>query len=81
MEQTLHRWAKEGVKDIVLVPVAFVSEHSETLYELDVLYGGMARELGMAVRRVPTVQTDPRFIQALASKIKRACDAAGASGD
>ncbi len=81
VEQTLHRWAKEGVKDIVLVPVAFVSEHSETLYELDVLYGGMARELGMAVRRVPTVQTDPRFIQALASKIKRACDAAGASGD
>ncbi len=81
VEQTLHQWAKEGVKDIVLVPVAFVSEHSETLYELDVLYGGMARELGMAVRRVPTVQTDPRFIQALASKIKRACDAAGANGD
>ncbi len=73
VESMLERWSKEGVKDIVLVPVAFVSEHSETLYELDVLYGGMARTLGMSVTRVPAVQTHPRFIEALAAKVKSAC--------
>jgi protoporphyrin/coproporphyrin ferrochelatase len=70
VEHALEAWAKEGVRDVVLVPVAFVSEHSETLYELDVLYGGMARDLGMSVRRVPTVQTHPRFIEALAAKVR-----------
>lgn len=73
VESMLERWSKEGVRDIVLVPVAFVSEHSETLYELDVLYGGMARDLGMAVRRVPTVQVHPAFIGALAQRVKGAC--------
>jgi ferrochelatase len=72
VEQTLEAWAREGVKDLVLVPVAFVSEHSETLYELDVLYGGMARELGMTVLRVPTVQVHPAFIGALAQKVRAA---------
>lgn len=72
VEHVLEAWGRDGVKDIVLVPVAFVSEHSETLYELDVLYGGMARDLGMAVRRVPTVQTHPRFIDALAARVRAA---------
>ena len=72
VEHTLEAWAREGVKDLVLVPVAFVSEHSETLYELDVLYGGMARELGMTVLRVPTVQVHPAFIGALAQKVRAA---------
>ena len=72
VEHMLERLAREGVKDIVLVPTVFVSEHSETLYELDVLYGGMARVLGMTVRRVPTVQTSPAFIEALARKVKDA---------
>ena len=72
VEHALKRLAAEGVKDIVLVPTVFVSEHSETLYELDVLYGGMARELGMTVRRVPTVLTTPVFIEALARKVKDA---------
>jgi ferrochelatase len=72
VEHMLEALAKGGVKDLVLVPTVFVSEHSETLYELDVLYGGMARELGMSVTRVPTVQTTPRFIEALASRVRLA---------
>jgi ferrochelatase len=73
VEHMLESLAKQGVKDLVLVPTVFVSEHSETLYELDVLYGGLARALGMSVTRVPTVQTAPKFIEALAAKVKRAC--------
>jgi protoporphyrin/coproporphyrin ferrochelatase len=73
VEDVLGRWSREGAKDIVLVPVSFVNEHSETLYELDVLYGGIARELGLGVRRLPTLGVTRGFISGLASRVRAAC--------
>jgi ferrochelatase len=73
VETVLEAWADEGVKHIVLVPVAFVNEHSETLYELDVLYGGSARSMGMAVKRLPTLGVTSAFIDGLAALVKKAC--------
>lgn len=61
---------------IVVVPVAFVSEHSETLVELDIEYRHLAEAKGAArYLRVPTVQDDPQFIGALASLARRAAAA------
>ena len=58
--------AREGVKRLAVIPVSFVSEHSETLYELDVQYGKLARSLGIEdYRRVPTLKTHPTFMEAL----------------
>jgi len=74
VETVLEEWAGENVKELILVPVSFVNEHSETLYELDVLYGGMARDLGIAVRRVPTLGVDSRFIGGLAARVTAACE-------
>jgi len=74
VEDVLLRWAREGEKRVVLVPVAFVSEHSETLYELDVLYRGMAERAGLAVHRVPTVRTSPAFIHGLARRVREAAE-------
>ena len=55
---------------IVVAPVSFVSEHSETLVELDHDYRRLADECGVAAyHRVPTVGTDPRFISALATLV------------
>jgi ferrochelatase len=63
-------------KGAVVVPVAFVSEHSETLVELDIEYGKLARESGVPdYIRVPTVRTHPAFIAALASLVMIALDA------
>jgi ferrochelatase len=57
----------------VRAPIAFVSEHSETLVELDVEYAKLAKESGVPhYLRVPTVGTHPLFIQALASMVMRA---------
>lgn len=65
-DQEIERLAKEGVKNLVVIPVSFVSEHSETLYELDYLYGSMAKELGVEnFIRIPTLKTHPKFINAL----------------
>jgi ferrochelatase len=58
---------------IVLVPVAFVSEHSETLVELDMEYRDLAAASGApAYVRVPTVGTAPEFIAGLARLVRAA---------
>ena len=65
-------------KGLIVVPVAFVSEHSETLYELDQAYGALAKESGVPhYLRVATVQSQPEFIEALASLCRLALGAKG----
>ena len=63
--------AREGVA-LLVVPIAFVSEHSETLVELDVEYGELAHRLGVpGYFRVPTQNADANFIAALAGLVRR----------
>src|SRR6185295_12991090 len=58
---------KQGVDDVLVVPISFVSEHIETLYELDILFKKVAAEAGVEnFRRVPALNSDPTFIRALA---------------
>jgi ferrochelatase len=58
---------------LVVVPIAFVSEHSETLVELDLEYGELARRSGVpAYFRVPTQNADTAFIHALAALVRTA---------
>jgi ferrochelatase len=65
-------------KGLIVVPVAFVSEHSETLVELDMDYRDLARVSGSAdYIRVPTVGTDEAFIGGLADLVRRAAVADG----
>ena len=72
-DETIRRLAREGVSQVLLVPVSFVSEHIETLYELDILYRHVAEEVGIAeYRRVPALNCRPDFIDALASLVEKA---------
>ncbi len=66
--------ARRGVRRIVLSPVGFVAEHVETLYDLDVEAAGFAKELDIALCRVPTLDTDPTFIEALDAIVTRALE-------
>jgi len=60
-------------KGIVVAPLAFVSEHSETLVELDLEYAKLAHEAGVKdYRRAPTVGADPVFIGGLATLVRQA---------
>jgi len=77
-EDEIKRAGDEGI-GIVLVPIAFVSEHSETLVELDIEYRELAGHAGVAAyARVPTVGTAQPFIEGLArlirSSAQRSCD-------
>lgn len=68
----IRRAGAEG-KGVILAPIAFVSEHSETLVELDIDYAHLARECGVAdYRRIPTVSTAAGFIAALADLVLEA---------
>ncbi len=70
-EVEVERAARSGCA-LVVVPVAFVSEHSETLVELDEDYAALARRHGApAYLRVPTVGTAPEFIHGLAELARR----------
>jgi ferrochelatase len=58
---------------VLVVPIAFVSEHSETLVELDVEYRDLAKKAGLpGYFRVPTQNADPAFIASLAGIVRRA---------
>ena len=60
---------------VVVVPIAFVSEHSETLVELDITYRDRARAAGIpAYHRVPALGTQPAFIAALAQLVRAALE-------
>jgi ferrochelatase len=57
---------------VVAVPIAFVSEHLETLYDMDILAREAALEAGaVAYLRVPALGTRPDFIQALAEVVRQ----------
>jgi len=60
-------------RPLVVAPIAFVSEHSETLVELDIEYRKLAAECGVPLYlRLPTVDTHPAFIGGLAAAVRTA---------
>jgi ferrochelatase len=57
--------AEQGIKNLLVVPISFVSDHIETLYEIDILYRKIAEDYGMNLMRTPSLNTSPLFIAAL----------------
>jgi ferrochelatase len=64
-EDKIQELAKEGVRNILMVPISFVSDHIETLYEIDILYKNLAGALGVQMKRTESLNTHPIFIEAL----------------
>ncbi len=60
-----------------MVPISFVSDHIEPLYEIDILYKGMAEKLGMRMERVRSLNTSPLFISALQQLVLQGLKEAG----
>ncbi len=73
-EDEIRRAGADGL-GVVLVPIAFVSEHSETLVELDIEYRELAEEASVPLYlRVPTVGAGAAFVAGLAELVRRALD-------
>lgn len=76
LDQEIRRAAIDQ-KSVVIVPIAFVSEHSETLVELDIEYKELAKELGIKeYLRVPALNNEANFISCLADLCLKACQQA-----
>merc|ERR1712062_770808 len=70
-EQTIKVMVKRGQKNLLLVPIAFVNEHIETLHELDIEYAkDVGQEVGAEkIARCPTPNDDPIFVKGLADLV------------
>jgi len=73
--------ANAAGRAVVTVPIAFVSEHLETLYDMDILARAAAEKAGAALyRRVPALGTRPDFIAALVDVVHRGLAGQGMAG-
>lgn len=69
-EDAISELADQGVETLVVVPISFVSEHIETLQEIDIEYREIAEEAGIKnFCRVPALNTHPGFIADLAAMV------------
>jgi len=64
-DEMIQHLAKKGCRQLLVVPISFVSDHIETLYELDILYKNQAESYGITFRRCRALNTSDKLIEAL----------------
>ncbi len=64
-DEMIDELAEKGYQNMLIVPISFVSDHVETLYEIDMLYRGKAEEKGITCRTCRSLNTSPLFLRAL----------------
>jgi ferrochelatase len=70
-EQVIRRLGERGHRHVLVVPIAFTSDHIETLSELDREYGEVAHQAGItSYVRAPALNDRPRFLDALADIVR-----------
>jgi protoporphyrin/coproporphyrin ferrochelatase len=70
LEAALEEMAAEGVRRALVVPIGFVCDHTEVLFDVDVQARDFARARGVAVRRTESLNTSPAFVRALAAVVR-----------
>ncbi len=70
IEDHLGTLAGNGVRHVLSVPVGFVSDHVEVVYDIDIKARAHARTLGVRLERVPMLNDDPLFIETLAETVE-----------
>jgi len=72
-EATIRKLAGAGCKNLLMVPLSFVSDHIETLYEIDIQYAGEAKALGIQrFVRSESLNCSPLFLECLADLVRQA---------
>jgi ferrochelatase len=63
--------AAAGYRTVLVVPIQFVADHLEVLYDLDIAAAAEARDAGLHYRRIEMPNADPAFVSALAAVVSR----------
>lgn len=69
--EVLRELAASGVRNIVICPIGFVADHLEVLYDVDIEYRALARELDVRLERTESLNASPTLIAALADLVSR----------
>jgi ferrochelatase len=69
LQEHLPLLAGEGVKNVISIPVGFVSDHVEILYDIDILAQEVANGLGMRLVRPPALNLDPLYLETIADLV------------
>jgi ferrochelatase len=72
----LRALAADGVTDVIVVPVGFVSDHLEVQWDLDIEAAAVASELGLGFSRTPAAGIDPRFVAMVRELVQEHLDPA-----
>src|SRR4030042_2359111 len=70
VESVLLELSGKAVHEILIVPIGFVSDHIEVLYDIDILYRKKAESLGMVLKRSPSINFSERFIEAISNAVE-----------
>jgi ferrochelatase len=70
VESVLTNLSEEGARKVLIVPIGFVSDHIEILYDIDILYREEAKSLGMKLRRTTSLNFSEKFIEALSAIVE-----------
>jgi ferrochelatase len=70
VESVLEELSKKKIREILIVPIGFVSDHVEILYDIDILYQEKAKLLGMQLKRTSSLNFSKRFTEALAAIVE-----------
>ena len=66
--------SSQGITEILVVPLQFLADHLEILYDIDIAAGEEATEAGITMHRIELPNTQPAFIRALAAVVERERD-------
>jgi ferrochelatase len=70
VESVLLKLSEKKVREILIVPIGFVSDHIEVLYDIDILYQKKAQSLGMVLKRSPSLNASEKFLEVLSIIVK-----------
>jgi ferrochelatase len=74
VNDALEQAALDGAREVLVVPVSFLTDHMEVMWDLDTQAAATARRLGLGFRRLPTPGASPLFLDGLAEWVGRHLD-------
>ena len=70
VESVLIELSQQKVREILIIPIGFVADHIELLYDIDILYREKAESMGMVLKRTASLNFSKRFIEGLAAIVE-----------
>jgi ferrochelatase len=65
VESILTELSQDKVREVLVIPIGFVADHIEVLYDIDRLYRQKAESMGMVLKRTDSLNSSEKFIKAL----------------